>query len=64
MSSGGTRTLCCSDLQRSEWHSGRYALYLPGLEALGAHADAQVLAVNAGTNCLQVRTEAALIADM
>lgn len=51
-------------LQSSEWHSGRYALHLASLDALRAHADAHILAVNACANCLQVRAEAALIADM
>ena len=37
---------------------------LTGLQALGAHADADVLAVDRGANRLQVRTEGALIADM
>ena len=37
---------------------------LTGLQALDAHADADVLAVDRGANRLQVRTEGALIADM
>ena len=44
--------------------SRNHTLNLAGLEALDAHADANVLAVNGGTNRLQVRAEGALVADM
>ena len=44
--------------------SRNHTLNLAGLEALDAHADANVLAVNGGTNRLQVRAEGALIANM
>lgn len=44
--------------------SRNHALNLAGLEALGAHTNANVLSVDSGANRLEVRAEGALIADM